>query len=105
MLHAGAKVADILTGKLLNEMDTVSAKRWAEDPQYVALVFKNAGGARSELGFFTAARKMLQDVLLKKNGSPVEDICSSCLDDVKEVLVSHLRDTLSDGSMFHEWIT
>merc|ERR1739844_40974 len=47
---------------------------------------------------------MLQDILLEKNGSAVESICSSCLNDVKDVIVSHVRETLSNGSAFHEWI-
>jgi len=107
-LHAGAKVANVLTTNFLDEMDALDAKQWADDPEYVATIFRNASGANSRLGFWTAAEKMIRDILLRENGSSVESICSKCLNDVKHVLVSHVKGLavkeLSDGSLFKEWI-
>lgn len=48
---------------------------------------------------------MLHDALLKENGSPVEDICCNCLYEIKDTMLSHIREHLTKGVAFHEWIT
>jgi len=77
---------------------------WTDDPEYVEMIFGNAAGANSRVEFYNAAEKMLHDALLKSNGSPVEDICSICLDEVKEAIILHVREHFTKGNAFNEWI-
>ena len=71
---------------LLRQMDSIEKMTWTDDPEYVEMNFGNAVGANSRVEFYSAAEKMLHDILLKGNGSPVEDICGICLHEVKDAI-------------------
>ena len=100
----GAKISNILTNKFLTQMDSIEKMPWTDDAEYVELIFANAAGANSRVEFYSAAEKMLHDALLKENGSPVEDICSICLHEVKEAIILHVREHYTKGNAFNEWI-
>lgn len=100
----GAKIGNILTDKFLTQMNSIEKMPWTEDPEYVDRIFENAAGANSRVEFYSAAEKMLHDALLKKNGSPVENICSACLHEVKDTLILHVKKNFTKGVAFNEWI-
>jgi len=102
--NVGSKIAGILTNKFLSQMESIQKMPWANDPDYVRRIFGNASGASSRVEFYSAAEKMLHDALLKENGSPVEDICSTCLHEVKDTVIAHVSKNFIEGSTFNKWI-
>ena len=102
--NVGSKIANVLTNKFLSQMDSIETMPWTNDPEYIGMIFGNAGGASSRVEFYSAAEKMLHDALLKENGSPVEDICSICLHEVKDTVITHVSKNCIKGSTFNKWI-